>query len=104
MQFAYEQLTSNAQERGSIRKELTDVQVTLTDTRSELEEWTQKAGTKALGQLARPTDSERIDRGALSGSNGKALPLPILEALQDLQQLSNQLARDAKSDDKALKL
>ena len=42
MQNAFQQLMSNAKERGSLRQRLLAIQSELSDTRSELESWTQK--------------------------------------------------------------
>ena len=95
---------SNAEESGDVRKQLLDTQAELAEARADLELWTQNAGsadsdnhTKKLGKQ---NTKSMVD---ISGQgNSDDAPPDVTKLMQNLSQLSDQLAKDALADEGVL--
>ena len=84
MQNVFDQLLNNSKERAALRDRLSAIQEELSQTRSELEGWT-KEGFK-------------LDQQNISSSS----KYHITKLLENLSQLSKDIADDADADEMAL--
>ena len=98
---------SNAQERGSVRQQLLQTQAELADARAELHLWAQNAGSAAGAAESEVEDQKVIEQengSCHEGEQGSELPSSVATLMDNLTDLSAQLAKDAVADEQAFEL